>query len=70
MPSEKQRQSSKEKSVLIALQNNQALIRRELEIHAMNKDGSIEFVSKSLDYDNLWQDSLKTLKKKYKNKKV
>jgi len=65
MTSEEERQSAKEKAVLLALQYNQALIRRNLEIHAINKDGSTEFISKSKNYDNLWQNALIALQKKY-----
>jgi len=50
---------------LLALQHNQALIRRKIEIHAMNKDGSTQFISTSENYDNLWQDALIALQKKY-----
>jgi hypothetical protein len=63
--SEKEKQLVKEQAVLLALQHGQALIRRELKIHAMNKDGSTEFISKSEDHDNLWQDALTSLQKKY-----
>ena len=65
MSSEEEKQSAKEKAVLLALQHNQALIRRNLEIHAINKDGSTEFISKSKNYDNLWQNALIALQKKY-----
>jgi len=41
-----------------------ALIRRDLEIHGMKKDGSTIFISKSKNYNSLWSDALKTLKKK------
>ena len=64
--SEEERQSAKEEAVLIALQHDRALIRRDLEIHAMLKDGSTEFISKSDIYDNLWQDALNALKNKFK----
>jgi hypothetical protein len=65
MVNEKQRQSAKEKAVLLALQNDMALIRRDLEIYGMKKDGSTIFISVSKDYDHLWQDALKLLKKKF-----
>ncbi len=65
MTSEEERQSSKEQAVLLALQHNQALIRRNLEIYAMNKSGSTEFISKSKNYDNLWRDALIILQKNY-----
>ena len=65
MSSEEERQSTKEQAVLLALQHDQALIRRGLEIHAMSKSGSTEFISKSEDYDNLWQNALIALQKRY-----
>ena len=58
---EEERQSDKEKAVLLALQHNMALIRRELEIHGMKKDGSTLLISKSDSYDNLWKDALSEL---------
>ena len=63
--SEEQRQKSKEEAVLMALQNNMALIRRDLEIHGLRKDGSTEFVSKSIDYETLWSDALNALRAKF-----
>ncbi len=63
---ENQRQSEKEKAVLLALRNGMALIRRNLEIHGMKTDGSTEFISESKDYDNLWFDALKSLEKRFK----
>ena len=67
MISEKERQSAKEKAVLLALQNGMALIRRNLEIHGIKTDGSTELISKSKDYDQIWSDALKILEKKFKN---
>ncbi len=61
--SEEERQSAKEKAVLLALQKNMALIRRDLEIHGMKKDGSTIFISKSENYDSLWRDALNALEK-------
>ena len=61
---EEQRQHAKEAAVLLALQNDMALVRRDLEIYGMKKDGSTEFVSRSVDYDNLWVDALAALRKK------
>lgn len=61
---EEKRQKDKEKAILLALKNNMALIRRDLEIHGMKKDGSTIFISKSKNYNSLWSDALKTLKKK------
>lgn len=60
---EEKRQKIKEEAVLLALQNDMALIRRGLEIWAMKKNGMMEFVSRSIDYDNLWVDALMGLKK-------
>jgi len=62
---EEQRQKVKEEAVLLALQNDMALIRRDLEIYGTKKDGTTEFVSKSLGYDTLWEDALVTLKAKF-----
>ncbi len=63
---EGQRQYAKEKAVLLALQNDTALIRRDLEIHGMKKDGSTIFISKSNDYDHLWEDALDALRENFK----
>ena len=62
---EEQRQKAKEDAVLLALQNDMALIRRDLEIYGMKKDASTVFISKSTDYDYLWQDALDALKTKF-----
>jgi hypothetical protein len=62
---EEERQSTKEKAVLLALKNDMALISRDLETHGMKKDGSTKFISISTDYDNLWQDALKVLQEKF-----
>lgn len=62
---EEQRQKAKEEAVLLALQNDIALIRRDLEIYGMRKDGSTEFISLSTNYDALWEDALRALKKKF-----
>ncbi len=64
---EEERQDNKEEAVLLALQNDMALIRRDLEIYGMKKDGSTEFISKSVDYDNLWGDALRALKEKFRS---
>ncbi len=66
MASEEKRQSDKEKAVLLALRNSMALIRRDLEIYGMKMDGSTEFICKSKNYDNLWEDAFKSIKKKFK----
>lgn len=60
---EEQRQSDKEAAVLLALQNDMALIRKGLEILGMKKDGSKVFICKSTDYNKLWEDALNALKK-------
>ncbi len=62
---EEQRQKAKEEAVLLALQNDMALIRRDLEIYGMKKDGSTEFISKSPDYNALWEDARDALRKKF-----
>ena len=69
MNSEEERQSTKEEAVLLALQHDMALIRRDLEIYGMKKDGSTIFISKSENYDGLWEDALHALKKKFLNSK-
>ncbi len=66
MSTERQRQLAKEKAVLLALQHDMALIRRDLEIYGMKKDGSTIFLCAGSDYDFLWQDCLKALKGRYK----
>ena len=60
---DKEKQKQKEEAVLIALQKDMALIRRNLEIWGMKKDGSSTFVSRSNDYNNLWKDALNSLLK-------
>lgn len=62
---EEQRQKAKEEAVLLALQNDLALIRRDLEVWGMKKDGSTISISKSENYDHLWEDALAALKKKF-----
>ncbi len=62
---EEQRQNAKEEAVLLALRHDMALIRRDLEIHGMKKDGTTEFISKSMDYETLWEDALQALKEKF-----
>jgi len=66
---EQQRQQVKEEAVLLALQHDMALIRRQLEIYGMKKDGTVQFLSKSLNYDTLWEDALQVLKSKYSQDK-
>ncbi len=41
MDNEEKRQDDKEKAVLLALNKDMALIRRDLEIYGMKKDGSL-----------------------------
>jgi len=41
------------------------LIRRDLEIYGMKKDGLTEFISKSEDYETLWEDALQALREKF-----
>lgn len=60
-----QRQSQKEEAVLIALRNDMALIRRDLEVHGMKKDGSTEFISESDNYDDIWKDALEALRENH-----
>jgi len=60
-----ERQTAKEEAVLLALQKDMALIRRDLKIYGMKKDGSTVLISESQDYDKLWQDALQALKKKF-----
>ena len=62
---EEQRQKTKEEAVLLALQNDMALIRRDLGIWGMKKDGSTIFISKSEDYGHLWEDALTALQAKF-----
>lgn len=60
--SEEKRQEDKEKAILLALQKDMALLRRELKVYGMKKDGSTVFISESKDYESLWTDTLKALK--------
>ena len=61
---EEKRQKDKEKAILIALKNNMALIRRDLEIYGMKKNGSTIFICNSKNYYTLWSDALNKLKLK------
>lgn len=65
MDTEEKRQQAKEEAVLLALRRDIALIRRDLEIWGMKKDGSTTFISKSENYDSLWGDALNALQKKF-----
>lgn len=49
----------------LALRHDRALVRENLEIYALLKDGSREFVSESASYGRLWQDALAALKDRY-----
>jgi hypothetical protein len=66
MITEKERQSSKEEAVLLALRKGMALIRRDLKIYGMKVDGSTKLISKSDNYDDLWSDALTKLKEEIK----
>jgi hypothetical protein len=61
METEKERQTAKEKAVLIALRKGMALIRRGLEVHGMKTDGTTVLISKNKNYNSLWYDALKAL---------
>lgn len=65
---EEQQQKTKEAAVLLRLQNDMALIRQDLEIWGMKKDGMTEFISRSTNYDTLWGDALLVLKEKFPRK--
>ncbi len=56
-----EKQKTKEEAVLRALQKDMALIRRDLEVWGMKKDGSTVLISKSQNYENLWKDALQAL---------
>lgn len=56
------RQKNKEEAVLLALQNDMALVRKDLSIYGMKKDGSTTIVSESENYEDLWGDALNALK--------
>lgn len=64
------RQKAKEEAILLALQNDMALIRKDLEIWGMKKDGTVEPISKSTNHDMLWKDVLDALIKKFVNKDI
>ncbi|MDP3974990.1 MAG: hypothetical protein Q8P88_01745 [Candidatus Jorgensenbacteria bacterium] len=63
--SEELRQKAKEEAVLLSLQSNMALIRRDLEIWGMRKGGSTLFISKSEDYDHLLENALASLRERF-----
>ena len=63
MNKEEQKQIDKEKAVLLALQKDMALIRRDLKVVGMKKDGSFIEISESKNYDDLWKDALNNLSK-------
>ncbi|MBP9771869.1 MAG: hypothetical protein KBD16_03025 [Candidatus Pacebacteria bacterium] len=58
---EVEKQKTKEEAVLLALQKDMALIRRELEVWGMKKDGTTILISKSQNYESLWKDALLAL---------
>lgn len=58
---ETERQSHKEDAILLALRKDMALIRRDLEVYGMKKDGSTVFICKSDTYNNLWKDAYDSL---------
>ncbi len=60
---EEQKQKDKEEAILLALQKDMALLRRDLKIFGMKKDGSEVLISESKNYDDLWKDALNNLKK-------
>lgn len=47
---------------MLALQKDIALIRKDLEIWGMKKDGTQIFISRSESYERLWQKALVALK--------
>ena len=59
------RQRIKEKAILLALRNGMALLRNDLEMWGMRRDGTKVYICLGADYDSLWQDAYKSLKKKY-----
>lgn len=61
---EDKRQKEKEEAVLLALRECKALIRRDLAVYTMDKDGITELVSESKEYEDLWGDALNVLKEK------
>jgi len=65
MTDEIQKQKDKEEAILLALQQNMALLRRGLEVYGMKKDASEILISKSENYDELWKDALIALQKDY-----
>lgn len=62
---EEEKQIAKEKAVLIALKQSMALVRKDLEVYGLRVDGSREFISKSENYDTLWQDALSALESRF-----
>ncbi len=65
---ETERQMAMERGVLLALRNGMALVRRDLEVHGLRINGVAEFVSKSRDYGDVWQDALDALEKRFTKK--
>ena len=64
MITEKEKQEVKEEAILLALQKDMALLRRDLEVYGMKKDGSLKLISKSKSYDKIWYEALEALKTK------
>lgn len=62
---ELKRQEAKEKAVKLALIHGMALIRRDLDIYGIKKDGNTELISKSNDYDTLWANAFAALLKRF-----
>ena len=63
MNKEEQKQKDKEEAVLLALQKDMALIRKNLEVYGMKKDGTLILISESNNHDDLWKDALNILNK-------
>ena len=59
---EDKRQKEKEETVLLALNECKALIRRELAVYTMDKSGNTEMISESKEYEYLWGNALSALK--------
>lgn len=63
--SEKHRQAAKEKAILFALQQGTALLRDDLVMYGMHKNGSKTQICVGSSYDTLWQETLEALSQKY-----
>tara|TARA_B100001057_G_scaffold487478_1_gene570268 strand:- start:1488 stop:1751 length:264 start_codon:yes stop_codon:yes gene_type:complete len=51
------RQQAKEAATFLAIRQGFALVRRELEIHAVSAMGNTHLISRSHTKDNLWHDA-------------